>query len=172
MKTEGYSARSSICPMTIVLNSSRPILFQTACNGLVILRYHIYHDYQTAIKSNLDSQKAEAYCARQSVMIQMQFIIKQELCRIIFPTNRVKVMNKLLLANLYQYCGNFDLKKCPARGNWKFKIFRCLKTKFEAKKTTQGNAFITHYFKIFLGLNFFYFLFIYLFIYFLGRQGG
>ena len=172
MKTEGYSARSSICSMTIVLNSSRPILFQIACNGLVILRHHIYHDYQIAIKSNLDSQKAETYCARQSVMIQMQLIIKQELYRIIFPTNRVEVMNKSLLANLYQYCGNFDLKQCPARENWKFKIFRCLKTKFEAKKTTQENAFITHYFKIFLGLNFFYFLFIYLFIYFLVRQGG
>ena len=46
---------------------------------------------------------------------------------------------------------NFWLK--IAGENYKFKNFSCLKTKFEANKTTQGNAFITDLSKIFLALK-------------------
>ena len=42
---------------------------------------------------------------------------------------------------------------CPAVGKWKFKAFRCLKTKFKANTTTQGNAFIADLLKILLDLK-------------------
>ena len=42
-------------------------------------------------------------------------------------------MNKLLLTNLYQYEINFD-QKVSCRRKLKVKNFKCLKTKFEARK--------------------------------------
>ena len=39
------------------------------------------------------------------------------------------------------------------RGNKKFKTFRCLKTKFKANTTTQGNAFIIDISKTLLSLK-------------------
>ena len=37
--------------------------------------------------------------------------------------------------------------------DWKFKAFRCLKTKYEVNKPARGNALIVDLFKIFLGLK-------------------
>ena len=45
------------------------------------------------------------------------------------------------------------LTKNSARENSKFKTFRCLRNKFEAKEIIQGNAFAIYIFKVFLGLK-------------------
>ena len=45
----------------------------------------------------------------------------------------VEATNKLLLTNLYQYEINFD-QKVSCRRKLKVKNFKCLKTKFEARK--------------------------------------
>ena len=72
---------------------------------------------------------------------------------IIFTTKGVEVKNKSLLARLYQYLGKCDKNSAPQGKSRSFKTFKCLKTRFEANKTTEGNVFVINLFKIFLSLK-------------------